>query len=1745
MVLARKGPRRAVAVLAALAMFMVGPLPSPASAAPPPPSSPAPYTCPPDPDLAAALGTGSVAEFLALWTPRLTRDVPVLSGLGGPLPGIPDLDGVPEEVDLDEFVNREELPTAIADEGYHALDAAIQGCLIAHLYDELDTTLADFPDPSISRDAALAVLYGLVFDNQWVEDFKEGDNPTAGGTPTDTPIPVDAVDGILEALREVPLPGVPPVVVPPELSPVPLVVKTTEDLLGGITNPVSNLFTDVGNVVEHIGLPTTLPTMDVPTAGIEQVINTLRRVVDSTMYRVCWLSEKLPTHQCVLTDVPLGTPVSIDVAGDSRPDVVAQLTPETAGVDPDESVRMRWTVTRLPDLVTGHRGPIRAQVYSFFTIPTGDLMFSVGSDGFPSTLAQRSDYMFTLTDIEKAIAGETVVDIRLLHEAPGARSAVTYGVIPLSRDADNLGQSSVEHYDVGALRFSPVPAAPAAIEVRLTVKSADLDEDGAADQRVGVNLTMPQPGVTLRAVLRSKLPPAEPPPGEERDCCPYREIVGVVTTLPTQAGVVIDSFPALRTTDVRYDADAVIDRLDVTSKLFADTDGDFPTGADRDNFTRMVSRVDQVPKDVHVRMTTSDPEVAAKDLKVHYDASAPVPHVEFTTEEYAHDPATNAAALQRRLFASADTIPTVIDLETTTTEISDRHSTGTLDYSANGRITNVHAEVLDVVNTSELVAEAASLPPTIHTDYDIEGAADLDSEPGCEAPGHTIVRADARSSAAAAPGSDVFGQLTAKFRSGVDAFLTPDPSIAELDHAILNIDTRSPATCLDDTTQADLRYGGLRAVEANILESGEISATVRNDVEKPFVFQVAKPDQRLTTKITNLPKKVRFSKSPVGGSDEHMKIEYDGCTPGASMLGTGWLTPLTTTCAPKSVDSVAVRLDGLGTTGKFKEGEFVDVTASGVPGSIEVDLNLPEAEKSQKVVQYDASDKTSKVTAAVNKTVEDLGNLSIAAEVSGIPKRFETRFGEEQPIVFKAGDGESIDQVKAAITNTGTALAPAAFAPHAAVKYLESPTSAELEASLGMANLSSFSMAPGDAGNFTGSMRTNPPASGPNPNATFTVMADVLTLEKNGTTRNPDLKKATVIRTGGGGAVIDPLPAAITVSKQGGEQADGTDTSQLTIDATGSTGDFTVDADIALGGPGSVADAMSETLDRVQGVAVGDGATLKESDAIRLRLYLPATPQKSVVRYGQITEKGPNRPSVPADGPSSDPAAQPSFDISGFGSLPGGKLDIVLRMDDKPHADRLAGDISLGSGVGPGLGFVRFFPIRLGNDPGLDLNATYAAGATAGPLRLDLRMGESTTAPGRADKRVLVETGAVPPQVTFDALAIEEAEAHQDPVTFKAEFRDAAGNLTASPGTARVRYQMPTKDGADNPTPKVTLDLADVPSRVNFVVGHPADVKSGNPTNQCGLRTSTTVLPTLRYSSAGVNADQLDVNGEIDIAAFVDEVPSDSALDGGPPPKVIFELTDLADGFRMDNNAGGDVFELGTGAAKTERVLVKVVPLDLTLLHIYWKGCANPHTIVGWRSNGEARFEVNTQLRLEIVKQGNMKLHPGFATGIEGDFANFSMALPDPMLKFSWDNLSSGVQIRLSSDIHFLIPALWIPGTGSTTGPLPIVFHVAKNEPGKWFGWRSPIPCVVPGVQLSVEANIQPHRKALALNHFAVDGSSSWVATADPFGISASLNALIPIDIIDTITGLFASPLPDKGLKAPSVTCSAGAPGFY
>ena len=129
----------------------------------------------------------------------------------------------------------------------------------------------------------------------------------------------------------------------------------------------------------------------------------------------------------------------------------------------------------------------------------------------------------------------------------------------------------------------------------------------------------------------------------------------------------------------------------------------------------------------------------------------------------------------------------------------------------------------------------ASLPPAIAATYDIESPADLDpSQAGCEDPGHIVLHVDGRTAGDASPGSAPFGLLAARMHSRVDAFLTPDAAMAAVEHTIVHRDPRSASTCLDDTMQADLRYAGLRFLDATVLESGEISALIRNDAEKLF-----------------------------------------------------------------------------------------------------------------------------------------------------------------------------------------------------------------------------------------------------------------------------------------------------------------------------------------------------------------------------------------------------------------------------------------------------------------------------------------------------------------------------------------------------------------------------------------------------------------------------------------------------------------------------------------------------------------------------------------------------------------------------------------------------------------------------------------------------------------------------------------------------------------------------------------------
>jgi hypothetical protein len=1367
---------------------------------------------------------------------------------------------------------------------------------------------------------------------------------------------------------------------------------------------------------------------------------------------------------------------------------------------------------RLPDVLTGYSGPLKAHVFGIFTLPTADLQLSVGSDGFRSTLARRSEYVFTLADVQKAIAGEVLIDVAAHHVTPGASSAITYGVTPLNRDAGNLGTASSQTFDVGTLNFTPVPASSGLtltnpIAARLTVRTGDLDGDQTIDEHLGVRLTMPQPNVVLDATLLSKLPPAA---GQE--CCPFRDIRGTVNSMPTSVDVQVDSFPSKRVTEVRYDANATIGRADFVSTMYADTDADYPTGTDLNTFERATARAWDIPSWVTARFTAPDPAaaVAAKTTVVNYDAGAPISRVKFESEEWAHHATTGAAELQRRLYFKADDIPDSIDLTTTTTEVTDRHSTGKVEYASSGNVSDVRLEVADQIGVSELEADVESLPRAILATYDTESAADLDpATAGCEDPGHTVVHVDGRSGPGADPGSAPFGELRARYRSKVSDFLVPDPAIATLQHAVLNLDPRSPATCVDDTTQADLRYDGLRLLDASIAENGGISALVRNDAEQKFVLQASKPDELLTATVENLPKQLTFSKSPI--TPVRNRIVYDGCTPTGN------------TCEPRSIDSLKVRLDGRGTGGTLTAGEFVDATATGVPDHVELDLDLPETKGSVKSVTFESSGETD-VTAAVRKNVDDFGVLSIAAEVTDIPQEFFLSFGENQPIVFSSGEGQAVGRIEAAVTNTGAASVPATFSPHANVRYVETPNAAPaLEATLGLANLQSFSFDPGGGGgSFTGTIKSVAPPAGPNPNASFSLTADVRTLatlkDADGNeikdadghpVPDPDLTQASVIRTGPGGAVLDPLPTSIVIGKSGGEQPDGTDTSTLTIDTTGSAEKPALSGDIAIGGPDGVADALAETLRAVQGVNVGDGSASGEADAIRLRLLLPTVPSTSVVRYGLITTKLDQRPTDAA------------FDVSGFGPLPGSKLDIIVNLDDKPAADRMRANISVG-GLAPALALLQLFPINLRpNDPGdLDLDVFYNAAEQGTNLDLDLAFGETD---GRPDKRVKVHTDVIPHQVVFQARL--GAASAPDAARFHAEFRDAAGGLTGSPGHTTFTYQSPAEDGADNPPAKVSLDLNDVPSLLDFAVKEAASAKPGNPDETCGLVESDFVLPTLVYDSAGAHQNDLDLAGEIDLS-FVKP----------GSPKVVFDLVDLADGFTITNTDEGETFNIENPGLVTGKVLVKVVPMDITLLHINWRGCGEPDGPIGWHSDGEAKVGVNTSLRLQIDDVEDVELKPGFSTGVAGTYDTLTLGLADPTFQVQFSGgFKSGLFIKLSDSIKGTIPVLAAPN-GTVSFPLPIVFHVAKGEPGEWFDFNTHIPCVVPGFELIVQANIEPHRVRLELNSFTADGGT-YVITPDPFGLSAGLSIFFGgVDIIDTIAGLFTSPY-DHGIRAPSLDC--------
>jgi hypothetical protein len=313
-----------------------------------------------------------------------------------------------------------------------------------------------------------------------------------------------------------------------------------------------------------------------------------------------------------------------------------------------------------------------------------------------------------------------------------------------------------------------------------------------------------------------------------------------------------------------------------------------------------------------------------------------------------------------------------------------------------------------------------------------------------------------------------------------------------------------------------------------------------------------------------------------------------------------------------------------------------------------------------------------------------------------------------------------------------------------------------------------------------------------------------------------------------------------------------------------------------------------------------------------------------------------------------------------------------------------------------------------------------------------------------------------------------------------------------------------------------------------FTVKEAASVKAGNPNEKCGLAESNFVLPAIVYDSNGANQNLLDVSGELDL----------SFIEAGAP-KVVMEMTNLADGFTLSNTDAGKAFNIENPGLKTDKVLVKVIPFDLKLLDLNWTGCSKPDTLVSWHSQGRITVTVNTQLRLQIEGLVDVELRPGFSTGVSGDYTKLTLVLPDPNVSITYaDNVLAGVHINVSKEINGTIRVLQA-NNGTTSFSLPITFHVAKQEAGIWLDFLTGIPC---GVEdkvvkfLYVTANIVPHRKKLAKNEFTVDGGT-WVATADPFGAGSGLSALATgVDVIDSFAGLFTSPYP-HGVQTPTVVC--------
>ena len=1658
------------------------------------PEAPPTATCDAPPEGVSA-STEDCLRFVSLWSPR-----------------------VADSAWLEGFLAAGALPDDIAAEGFHELDDATQGWLVAALATDLAIT-------DVQTQSTLALV---IFGQDELNELRADFNTTS---PAPTPGPTASV---LQPLADelASRPSAAQTLVPSPPSPEPPATSQMTDLVGGVASealgalmagpPVPQAATtelaappavaasaelDANSLLQLVIGAVNAPPLSDLTGLVTQLLGAVAdiqqqlfavpglNILGGLTYRVCAQS---PTQQLACSiNLPVAVPIPVDVTGDVVPDVLAHLAP-VVGVPTIEVVSLlppRIKVTPVTDVGFTFRvqrlfpnaGPLPAHVFAVYDPPTLGKRVQFGYDARESTLARVTQSTVTLVDILEAVKGDIEIEAEVTHTSPGAAETLTAAVkqlvpqqggLPLERDPV-----------VAAVRFSPVPT-------ELTA-NAHLQHFGGKNQDT-ISLDSNASSV-VTALLTQDVNTVSP--------ASHREFSVHIDRLPEH--VTVDLLNQNPQQVVTYDASSVIDHVHVTQKSVDDT-------SHPGTFTSNDVDVLELPENVQLTLTGSE--------DVLYSASSEVPQVQFVTERQVD------SVLQNQIVATANGIPQNVHLSNVTTG-----DTSTVSYDADASLDSLALGMYDRPNDETVInASAQSLPLEMQlVQTKSTGATDYTA-------------------------SGPIGVIEATLsRAGGATIPLPD-----IDHATVQK--------VGDAIGLDLRLSGLAGAHIDPSEQASYGLQL-SPGGQPFeaIAELDDPNRAAHVTISNLPSSIQLDLDPVGGEATYtassvidsIDARYDQLDAGtvghvvleaipttlSATWETGGSTPALTYAADGRLGSIsAFYQEAPGATSFY--GSISDLplfmSIEGVE-SLTFDARsaadaAPASDHVGQLVFRYGSDGVLPMTGNSNdhlylSSSGDVTNAEIVysglellrAATAGDelhvrventePRRFDvdvvTPEMEVSAFIDQVPDMVQVDMVGEHITYTASSpineIAASVDRLNGDLVNLDIravPTSIDLEFD------SAASTVEWDASEVTGEISAaaqfGPTTTGTS--RTFNAGLQILGIpaawsasyagghvlfdgESSAigqiTARFTNHGAVTTVAGDGVSAVFDAatgdLDAYLRIS-----QLDRAEFEKVAASGTGAGG-FDADLDMGTGAPFAI-NADIRTADGT--VLTAQGSISNLPTEMRLRAVDGVVSYQGNshptldldVAYGQAAAVAAT-PAPPAphgvavrDGSSGgNDAIRASLFLTGlptdftFDTLAG--VYTVNGFD--PSIDPLTLDVALDDFVATpvtllvqqtvGDGPVNFtfgpFTSATAEDGAKTIHASYSASRQMGALTGDVTMGGDMA-------HLLVSN--IPTSMTLDV-----------------RFGDATKSMTITLGEPvaeiTANYKR-TSDGAFT----AGATLTDVPTSVNLLLGEQGDA--------AGVQ-----VPVFSY-----NADA----ATLDIQAFLADAVFGPASDAG------FELDVVNLGNTVAGNLTGTKLTLGSTPATDSFTLVAHASLNF--------GFSLDFDAGPFVNDGDLAVNLDVDnLTVGFTDMSSLVLDLGFSTGISGDYGTFTFG--------EESNTSLHITIDLDLDLGTFGTYNLVPdGDGHRNIDLDLGnvignFRLADDHKGPWLDIFTPITCPVPPffVHAIVELRPHPHSTTNGPTFTVNGGGPGWVATVNPLGVVPDL----VLDFIARFTTPFTG---DEGLTA-------------